>query len=177
MMLAIIVMFLFFTFTDQFTTFGIKMANIFIFTMIFNFKTSSYTKKCSFFKSLTSCFFLNNWTWWKGSMWFSICQSLHMIIFKIKSYTEIGLLNFQTFFFYLLDAMTIMLKFFKNLICLIWSVFKFTGHNLTNNCFFFGFFCSKVSSSNHQCISSFTSSFFSIFDKFLSFLINVIIFL
>jgi hypothetical protein len=53
MLLATLDMFIFLAIADQFTTFGIKVVNVFIFTMIFDFKTSSYTKECSFDKSFT----------------------------------------------------------------------------------------------------------------------------
>jgi hypothetical protein len=48
MLLATLDMFIFLAIADQFTTFGIKMVNILVFTKIFDFKTSSYTKEYSF---------------------------------------------------------------------------------------------------------------------------------
>jgi hypothetical protein len=156
----------FFTLTDQFTTFDIKMAKIFIFAMIIYFKTSPYTEECSFINFLSFFCCLDFWTWWKSSSRFFIFQSLHKMFFKVESYAKWRLIKFYTFFFSFLDEMTLMFEFFKTFVEIFWSVFKFTGNDLTNNCFFFDFICTKVSFSYHQCITSLSSSFFSCFNKF-----------
>jgi hypothetical protein len=104
MLLATLNMLSVYALTDQITTLGIKMVKIFVFAMIFNFKTSSYAKECTFI-AFYIIFFINLliWTWWKRTTLFFIFQNLYLTILNVESCTKLRLLKLNTFFFIFLN--------------------------------------------------------------------------